>query len=92
MGYMGFGMRKADWERKPKEAFKKATELYGNTLADLPKVELPEGPVSTDFDELARLPRLHKRRFHLGAHISGIIFGLGMLLLLILLYLAMMRG
>ncbi len=36
MGYMGFGMRKIDYTRKPKKAFKKLKEIYGKDV-DLPK-------------------------------------------------------
>jgi len=30
MGYMGFGMRKEDYKRKPKDAFVLYKEVYGN--------------------------------------------------------------
>ena len=36
MGYMGFGMRKEVYKRKPKESFKKLKKIYGN---DTPKVD-----------------------------------------------------
>jgi len=32
MGYMGFGMRKIDYTRKPKKAFKKVKHIYGKEL------------------------------------------------------------
>ena len=92
MGYMGFGMRKADWERKPKEAFKKAKDLYGSNLESFPKTAAPEELVSTDFAELARLREQHKQRFHFGAVISKMVFGIGMVLLLLLLYYATVKG
>lgn len=35
MGYMGFGMRKEVYTRKPKTAFKKLKAIYGDHLEDL---------------------------------------------------------
>lgn len=32
MGYMGFGLRKEDYKRKPKTVFNKQKELYGDKL------------------------------------------------------------
>ncbi|MEQ8337770.1 MAG: hypothetical protein RIA62_10515 [Cyclobacteriaceae bacterium] len=50
MGYMGFGMRKEVYKRKPKESFKKLKELYGN---DIPKAKFdPDAPVLTSEDVL----------------------------------------
>jgi hypothetical protein len=92
MGYMGFGMRKEDWSRKPKEAFKKTKDRYGNRRGH---VTLPQGglePVSTNFDELARFREEHARRFNRGASISKLIFGLGILLLGALLFYAMIKA
>jgi len=34
MGYMGFGMRKEVYTRKPKVPFKKMKQLYGDKLED----------------------------------------------------------
>ncbi|EMR02826.1 hypothetical protein [Cesiribacter andamanensis] len=92
MGYMGFGMRKEDWSRKPKEAFKKTKDRYGNRRGH---VALPAGRpelVSTNFRELARIREAHERRFNRGAAITRLVFGLGMLVLLALLVYAMMNG
>ncbi len=55
MGYMGFGMRKEDYKRKPKGPFKKLKDLYGN---DTPKVKH-----SKDAPELTREEVLHEFRF-----------------------------
>jgi hypothetical protein len=41
MGYMGFGMRKEDYTRKPKESFKTIKRIYGDNL-DIPKVGVDE--------------------------------------------------
>lgn len=37
MGYMGFGMRKIDYTRKPKKAFERIKEVYGEYGGALPK-------------------------------------------------------
>ena len=42
MGYMGFGMRKENYSRKPKKAFKKLKEVYGDNL-NLPTSIIYEG-------------------------------------------------
>ncbi|MDN5211306.1 hypothetical protein QQ020_04565 [Fulvivirgaceae bacterium BMA12] len=46
MGYMGFGMRKEVYTRKPKPAFKKIKKIYGKHL-DLPKSSLQLTPAKT---------------------------------------------
>lgn len=92
MGYMGFGIRKEDWSRKPKEAFKKAKDLYGNHLERLSKPAAPEGTVTTDFAELARLREQHKSRFHLGATITTVILAIGILTLFFLVYFTLING
>ena len=38
MGYMGLGMRKEDYTRKPKRSFDKIKKIYGDTL-DFPKTK-----------------------------------------------------
>ncbi|WP_200975176.1 hypothetical protein [Echinicola sp. 20G] len=35
MGYMGFGMRKEDYKRKPKEALTRYKEVYGNDYVEI---------------------------------------------------------
>lgn len=48
MGYMGFGMRKENYSRKPKRAFTKLKEVYGHDM-DIPKSKnkiKTKGPIS----------------------------------------------
>ncbi|UII23149.1 hypothetical protein [Fulvivirga ligni] len=55
MGYMGFGMRKEVYTRKPKRSFEKIKELYGN---DIPRVEESDGKYELKAEEI-----LNKKRF-----------------------------
>lgn len=50
MGYIGFGIRKEVYKRKPKESFKKLKELYGNGIQKA-KFD-PDAPVLTSEDVL----------------------------------------
>ena len=63
MGYMGFGMRKEVYKRKPKKSFQKLKELYGN---DTPKVKHdPNAPKLTSEDVLnkPRFRSIHDTKF-----------------------------
>ena len=62
MGYMGFGMRKEDYKRKPKRAFSKLKEIYGEDV-NLPKSNIDSkqtGPIS--FEKHSYKP-FYERRF-----------------------------
>ncbi len=63
MGYMGFGMRKEDYKRKPKESFKKIKERYGN---DTPKPKHDPNSPQLTREEVLNKPRfksIHDMRF-----------------------------
>lgn len=54
MGFLGFGMRKEVYKRKPKEAFKTLKKFYGN---DTPKIKHnPDAPKLTS-EEILNRPR-----------------------------------
>jgi hypothetical protein len=55
MGYMGFGMRKEDYTRRPKKSFNKIKKIYGEDL-NLPKVK-------GKTDEYISIENLESRRF-----------------------------
>lgn len=42
MGYMGFGMRKEDYTRRPKSAFSKMKKIYGDHMEDYHKSKAPK--------------------------------------------------
>lgn len=56
MGYMGFGMRKEVYTRKPKAAFKKLKKIYGKH-PNLPASNVPKAPSnSTSFEKHSYKP------------------------------------
>ncbi|WP_350124396.1 hypothetical protein [Imperialibacter sp.] len=64
MGYMGFGMRRENYTRKPKKAFKKLKQVYGDDV-DLPKSNIntqTEKPIS--FERHSYMP-FDRSRFYL---------------------------
>lgn len=57
MGYMGFGMRKEVYKRKPKVPFKKLKSIYGDKLEDYHRLNKSK---DIKFDEEARKKVRHK--------------------------------
>ena len=77
MGFMGFGMRKEVYKRKPKESFKRIKEIYGN---DWTKINHnPNAPKLTS-EEILNKPRfksIHDTKIYKYGKISIIILLLG---------------
>lgn len=55
MGYMGFGMQKENYNRKPKKVFKKTRELYGDRMENYTQTKL------TDQSNYGDLSEFYKR-------------------------------
>ena len=58
MGYMGFGMRKENYSRKPKKAFEKIKQVYGENVC------LPEVDVQAKTSKLAIAPIKRFKHFY----------------------------
>lgn len=56
MGFMGFGMRKENYKRKPKVAFKKLKSIYGDKLEDYYRLN------KKTFDQLEDIDRSEIKR------------------------------
>lgn len=54
MGYMGFGMKKENYTRKPRKAFKHLKKLYGDRLE---KFDQPEKRTELKSDKLSEEDR-----------------------------------
>lgn len=60
MGYMGFGMRKEDYNRTPKKSFDKIKRIYGEDL-NFPRVEgKPNEEISIESRETKRFKHLYQ--------------------------------
>lgn len=60
MGYMGFGMRKEDYNRTPKKSFDKIKKIYGEDL-NFPKVEgKPDEDISIENLKTKRFKHLNQ--------------------------------
>lgn len=63
MGYMGFGMRKEVYQRKPKKAFEKINELYGDDKANRKHNPKIKGPSREDIFNKQRTRSLGDIKF-----------------------------
>ena len=56
MGYMGFGMRKEVYTRRPKTSFSKMKKIYGDHMEDFHKSKAPKNEWSEqDKEEFKRI-------------------------------------
>lgn len=86
MGYMGFGLRKEDYKRKPKTVFNRQKELYGDKLEKYPKVSRGYS-LKKHLEDLENFKNKRRNRSKISDSIIGILAAFAIIFLIwIMLY------